>query len=78
MRTYHLDLLVKTAEKRYHHPKTICQPVGKAVFEENPDFDRLLPTSQKSLHTNLFYQSVVTRWFPILINLSEKTEIMVY
>lgn len=24
-------------------------------------------------HTNLFYQSVVTRWFPILINLSEKT-----
>lgn len=73
MRTYHLDLLVKTTEKRYHHPKTICQPVGKAVFEENPDFDLLLPTSQRSLHTNLFYQSVVTRWFPILINLSEKT-----
>lgn len=73
MRTYHLDLLVKTAEKRYHHPKTICQPVGKAVFEENPDFDLLLPTSQRSTHTNLFYQSVVTRWFPILINLSEKT-----
>lgn len=73
MRTYHLDLLVKTTEKRYHHPKTICQPVGKAVFEENPDFDLLLPISQRSVHTNLFYQSVVTRWFPILINLSEKT-----
>lgn len=72
MRTYHLDLLVKTTEKRYHHPKTICQPVGKAVFEENPDFDLLLPISQRSVHTNLFYQSVVTRWFPILINLSEK------
>lgn len=72
MGTYHLDLLVKTTEKRYHHPKTICQPVGKAVFEENPDFDLLLPISQRSVHTNLFYQSVVTRWFPILINLSEK------
>lgn len=49
MRTYHLDLLVKTTEKRYHHPKTICQPVGKAVFEENPDFDLLLPISQRSV-----------------------------
>lgn len=72
MRTYHLDLLVKTTEKDTTIPRLfVNRSVKLSLKRTRTSIDCFLQVKGRT-HTNLFYQSVVTRWFPILINLSEK------